>query len=173
MEQEIWKPIENFPNYQVSNFGNVINKNGEMMKQEKTNAGYFRVTLCKKNKHKHFNVHILVAKTFNLPRNPDQTTVDHIDTNIENNHLDNLRWATRSQQQFNRNIQKNNTTGYKGVYFERGRYRVRVWYNGKNKSLGTFDTPEQASEVREKFAQEIHGEFYRPIFNHCNITINN
>ena len=40
---------------------------------------------------------------------------------------------------------------------------VRVWYNGKNKSLGTFDNPEQASEVREKFAQEIHGEFYRPI----------
>jgi hypothetical protein len=39
-----------------------------------------------------------MAVTFDLPRRDDQDTVDHIDNDPSNNRLDNLRWASRSEQ---------------------------------------------------------------------------
>lgn len=44
-----------------------------------------------------YGVHRLVAVAFSLPKNNDQTLVDHIDGNKSNNTLTNLRWVTPSQ----------------------------------------------------------------------------
>lgn len=108
--QEIWKDIAGYENlYQVSSFGNVRSKDrtikrnsdytgdlplkGRLLKARISNAGYKRVTLCKKNKMKTFSVHRLVAITFidnpqNLP------FVNHKDENKLNNHVSNLEWCT-------------------------------------------------------------------------------
>ena len=47
---------------------------------------------------KHYLMHVLVATAFDLPRRPDQTTVDHKDNNRSNNRVTNLRWSSPSEQ---------------------------------------------------------------------------
>jgi hypothetical protein len=99
MEEEIWKTIEDYPNYDVSSFGNIRNnKTNYIMKLQKNIQGYMRVSLINLNK-KSINcyVHRLVAKTF--IKNPEnKPTVNHIDGHTSNNNLKNLEWATMTEQ---------------------------------------------------------------------------
>ena len=94
MEKEIWKTIENFPNYEVSNFGNVRNKkNGRLLKQTIGREGrYLSVYLSNNGKENTQRVHRLVAETF-LGKHPN-LIVNHIDGNKTNNRVDNLEWCT-------------------------------------------------------------------------------
>ena len=96
---EIWLPIENYEDYQVSNHGRVKSLNYNKTKQEQilklyTNKyGYQQVMFCKDGKRKMFSVHRLVASTFiDNPNNYEQ--VNHKDENPSNNHVDNLEWCT-------------------------------------------------------------------------------
>ena len=88
--------------------------------------------------------------------------VDHIDENKTNNNITNLRWATRSQNGYNKDMSKTNVSGFKGVTWIKGnqKYVARIKINGKNKHLGCFKTAEDASKVYEEKAKELHGEFY-------------
>lgn len=98
METEIFKTIEEFPNYMVSNFGNVKgNYSGIILKPYYNKKGYSLVTLCKpKQEQANRFVHRLVAKTFiENPNNYDQ--VNHIDGNKSNNHISNLEWCNYTQ----------------------------------------------------------------------------
>lgn len=51
----------------------------------------------------------------------------------------------------------NSGTGYRSVFKRGGRFNVRIWFKGKSKSYGWFDTAEEASryasEVREKIRE--------------------
>lgn len=88
--------------------------------------------------------------------------VDHINGNGLDCRRENLRIATRTENARNRRFTKNKT-GYMGVYKVVDRYQASVRINGKNKSLGYFKTPEEASEAREAFARLEFGEFYKPL----------
>jgi hypothetical protein len=100
--KEIWKKIKNYPNYKISNFGNVKrepkyfkNLSG-IIKKQLTKFGYYRVPLCKNGVFKKFLVSRLVAKTFIL--NPNNLPeVNHKDGNTQNNNVSNLEWCTRSE----------------------------------------------------------------------------
>lgn len=90
---------------------------------------------------------------------PDGYQIDHKDENKSNNNIDNLRLATQGQNKMNRGKFKNNTSGYKGVSVARKRWKAQIYFNGKLKHLGNFDTPELAYETYIKFSKEIQGEF--------------
>lgn len=93
-----WRTIENYERYEISENGDVRNKNtGYVMKKRLTFDGYVKVTLNENSKSKDFRVHRLVAEAF-IPNHKGKETVNHKDGNKENNHVDNLEWATRSEQ---------------------------------------------------------------------------
>lgn len=82
----------------------------------------------------------------------DGQMVDHIDQDPLNNQKSNLRFTNQSQNQLNRGKNKNNTSGYKGVSFNK---RQKKWFAhksimGKKIFLGYYKTKEEAHEAYEK-----------------------
>lgn len=87
--------------------------------------------------------------------------VDHRDNNPRNNRWENLREATRSQNGCNRKIQSNNTSGMKGVFFDKTRRKwvAEIKLNNKKIRLGRFDLIEDAAAAYAAAAIRLHGEF--------------
>ncbi|MFG0231749.1 HNH endonuclease [Achromobacter sp. 413638] len=86
--------------------------------------------------------------------------VDHIDRNRANNKLSNLRTCTKSENQCNRGVQRNNKCGRKGVYLHApGKWRARVMKGGVLKDLGLFASADEAHLAYAASAQILHGEF--------------
>ena len=161
-DDELFRRIDGYDNYHVSNKGNVKdNKTNNIMKQSTHQDGYKQLNLKNNEKWKKFYIHRLVAKAF--LENPDEKPkVDHIDNNPSNNNAKNLRWATSNENGFNQGKRINNTSGFKGVSFNKkaNKYEARININGKTKYLKHYETPEEASEKYEIKAKEIHGDFY-------------
>lgn len=76
--------------------------------------------------------------------------VDHIFHNGLDNRKENLRLATNSQNQKNSRIRKSNTAGYKGVYFNDGKFCAAYL----NVYLGRFDCPKEAARHYNKAAKQ-------------------
>lgn len=90
----MYKEVFGFENYIINNEGNVINKDTGKIKSHNNNTkGYLFVSLYKENKVKQLYVHRLVALYF-IPNPNNFETVNHIDGNKENNHVQNLEWCT-------------------------------------------------------------------------------
>lgn len=93
---EIYKTIEGFENYQVSNLGNIKSFNygrENIIKTTKNKFGYLNLTLFKKGKRYYFSVHRLVATTFiQNPENKKQ--VNHINGVKTDNCVENIEWNT-------------------------------------------------------------------------------
>ena len=125
MEKEIWKTIEDFPNYEVSNLGNVRNKKrGILLKQTMGREGrYLSVYLCNNGKENTQRVHRLVAEAF-LGKHPGMV-VNHIDGDKLNNHYTNLEWC---------NISENTQHAYDmGLVKDRGGWISTPYENRKHK----------------------------------------
>ena len=107
MNNEIWKDILNFPDYQVSNLGRVkslerkiVRKNNYIYSQKEhimkltiNKNGYYYVSLKKDNKTKTILVHRLVAQTF-IPNPDNLPEVNHINEDKMDNRYCNLEWCT-------------------------------------------------------------------------------
>ena len=87
--------------------------------------------------------------------------VDHINHNQSDNRKSNLRICSRRENARNTRVQKNNTTGYKGVSFRKDtkRYSARIEFNKKVINLGCFKTLEEALIERLKAEKRLFGEF--------------
>jgi hypothetical protein len=68
--------------------------------------------------------------------------IDHIDGQKTNNKITNLREATNKQNQENTPLKSNNTTGFRGVHFNKknNNYRAYICHNRRQISLGSFAT---------------------------------
>ena len=78
--------------------------------------------------------------------------IDHINKNGLDNRKCNLRVCTRAVNRLNSRLNKNNTTGFCGVYFNKNinKYQARLKADGKEKSLGYFNTAVEANEARKQ-----------------------
>lgn len=72
--------------------------------------------------------------------------IDHLDRNPLNNRIANLRAATPSENQHNKGLYGNNSSGYPGVCFDKwaNKFMAQIGVNGKNTNLGRFNTAEEA-----------------------------
>lgn len=96
--KEIWKPIEGYPDYEVSSLGRVKSlKFGKekILKGIKDKNGYLRVILYKEGKLKGYSVHRLVAQAF-LPNPDNLPQVNHRNENKTDNRVENLEWCDSS-----------------------------------------------------------------------------
>ena len=89
--------------------------------------------------------------------------VDHRDRNGLNNRSDNLRIATGSQNMANIPMFRTNTSGFKGVNWdkEHNRWRSRISFHNKRIGLGWYIDPQDAARVYDKAALFYFGEFAR------------
>lgn len=127
IEGELWKDIIGYEGYYaVSNKGRIkslsrdiqtsnriIHTQDKIMELTKNVGGYYYVTLSKEGVYKKCLVHRLVASAF--IENPNNFPhVDHIDTNITNNMVENLRWVTPSINMQNELTKEHVSKGLKG-----------------------------------------------------------
>lgn len=89
------------------------------------------------------------------------SVVDHINRDPKDNRIANLRQVTNSQNQMNRGVQSNSTTGLKGVYWVKshGLYRAQIKRQGKINYLGYFTDKYDAYSAYTKAADTLHKEF--------------
>lgn len=87
--------------------------------------------------------------------------IDHINANKLDNRKANLRFATKGQNNANRGLLSNNTSGYKGVTWDksRGKYQAYAWFQDKKYYLGRFDSILDAAKVVDDFNKKYFGEF--------------
>lgn len=93
---EKWKDVDGYEGlYKISNFGRVKGKH-RIKSQQDNGKGYLTVHLNKNGKSRWHLVHRLVAKAF-IENPENKPTVNHIDGNRKNNNVNNLEWATYSE----------------------------------------------------------------------------
>lgn len=96
---EIWKDIDGFEEYQISNHGRVYSlKTNKILKASqcsltRNKIGYLKVTLYANSKFYNRMIHRLVAQTF-VPNPENKREVNHINGDKLNNNDWNLEWTT-------------------------------------------------------------------------------
>ena len=114
--------------------------------------GYFATTINKVEKY----LHKIIGERLFI-----NNEVDHEDRNKLNCKRNNLREATRSQNQSNCNKYSTNTSGYKGVHYcnYTNKWRASITINRKCLKLGRFDNIIQAAKAYDDAAKVYHKEF--------------
>lgn len=87
--------------------------------------------------------------------------IDHKNQDRTDNRINNLREASNAQNASNRTVLSNNTSGFKGVTWDRNRnkWRAKLIWNNKTISLGNHTCPIEAARAYDSKALELHGEF--------------
>jgi hypothetical protein len=154
--KEIFRTIEDYPNYMISNLGRVKSLSGLIKRQCDNGNGYMYVDLYKNNKRKKYKVSRLVAKYFvdnpnNLP------VVNHIDFNRKNDKATNLEWTTQRENANMKHL--SSTSKYVGVCFN-GRkkkcWTASIHINGKQHFLGRFEKEYDAHLAYQNKLNEVN-----------------
>ena len=162
---EIYKSIDGYDNYEISNMGNVRNKKTGVILKQSTSTGYYKVSLSVNGKSKGLLVHRLIALYF-IPNPQNKKLVDHINRIKTDNSINNLRWATPSENQMNKSMLKSNKSTKTGVYFDKhiNRWLVKMYINGIQKHIGNYLNFEDAVKVRKE-QEDIHYKEFQAFQN--------
>lgn len=107
-------------------------------------------------KNKIHYVHRMIWEHVNGPI-PEGLEIDHIDGDRSNNVIWNLRLVTSSQNKENQwGPQKNNTSGFKGVWKGKNKWHARIQSGRHQMHIGSYKTGEEAAEAYRKAAAIYH-----------------
>ena len=87
--------------------------------------------------------------------------IDHIDGCNTNNRIENLRLATPQENMSNMRMHKDNTSGFRGVSWSKGKWIAKIRHANIYYELGRFATKEDASLAYLNAEKELKGEFAR------------
>ena len=152
MKLEFIVEIKEFPDYFISTRGRVFSekkKDRIELKPVIDTHGYFKVTLMKEGKSRDIKIHRLVCDTF-LERVIGKNQVDHINRNKYDNRLENLHWVNERENNINRGIYKNNTSGVKGVYWDKyqNKWGGTISIENNKRKQKHFKTKQEAIDWR-------------------------
>ena len=90
--------------------------------------------------------------------------IDHANRIRADNRISNLRLATRAENNTNSKTHSTNTSGFRGVSWNKGegKWRAYAGLNRKQHHLGYYPTAEAAHEAYDAFARQNYGKFYLP-----------
>jgi hypothetical protein len=151
-------PIPDYDGYYISKCGTVLStrpKNGKgpckieyakILKARVSHDGYKYIAPRKNNKTETKKVHRLMAMTFLKDFNVPGLTVDHKDNDKLNNNLDNLKMATKSEQERN----KKSAAGIRREFNK----RHNLWY------WRAYWHDDEGKKINKSFSVNIYGELF-------------
>lgn len=149
---EIWKEINSYEEYQVSNLGRIKSlKYGKekILSLRVDTSGYLGLRLSKENKPTRYNVHRLVALAF--IENPNELPeVDHINRIKTDNRVENLRWASRSENALNTK-DRLHSTNYRNICISDPGFKVQIRRNSSVVFQKYCKTLDEAVLERDNF----------------------
>ena len=173
------KEIQGFPDYFIfpDNRGVWSNKSNRFLKDDPPKGSEYKsVKLYNKNEDQRIAIHVMVAQEFIGPR-PDEHPikgkydVEHCDENPFNNHVNNLSYATKDEN----NRRKGPKYGrFKGVSKNDNRYKKKIWrarlqfgseedllrvVSNKSGHIGNYETEIEAAKAYDKKAYELDPKF--------------
>lgn len=143
------------------NLYNILSKHNWYLNKNK-NKLYARREETKDGKRKVVYLHRYIFELKNIDINGYH--IDHINGNGLDNRFINIRKCTQSQNLHNISMPKHNTSGKKGVYFNKNKQRwvAEIFINNKKKYLGSSESFNEACEIRDHEGKKLCGEFYHP-----------
>jgi hypothetical protein len=166
---EIWKDIKGYEGtYKISSNGRILSLKRSKVKEDRildsylSSEGYHTIKLTQFGKCKSHKIHQLVAINF-LGHTPNGyvSVVDHIDRNVHNNCLSNLRVISQRENAARARI--NNNSKFRGVSIDkkRNKFYATIKILSKSINLGTFNC-ETIAHFHYAKAVQLISEFINP-----------
>jgi len=151
--------IEGYSDYLIHDDGRVWSKKGKgRFLEPRKIKGYHQVCLYRDGKRKSVYASRLVALNF-IPNPENKPEVDHIDRNPSNNHVSNLRWATRQENSDNKGMYRSNTSGHKHISYNKTMERWEFRYQKRgHKFKKYFKTKTEAICAKFFFLLKLKSE---------------
>lgn len=105
------------------------------------------------------------------PRPSIKHTLERIDNN-GNYEPSNCKWGTKEEQSRNQRLRKDNSSGVRGVYWDKrlSRWVVEIRVNKKRIYIGSFDTLDKAAKARKNAEEKYWGKVYTNNVFHRKLT---